>query len=65
MNLEETQAASADSDKPVNPPGGHPLSDSPEPDEYGEFLARNDELLSVPINEIVKSTRLSATATRV
>ena len=62
-NQANTQAASTDSDKPVNPPGGHPLSDSPEPDEYGEFLARNEELLSVPINEIVKSTRLSATAT--
>jgi cbb3-type cytochrome c oxidase subunit III len=47
----------------LNPPGGHPLSDSPEPDEYGEFLARREELLPVPINEIVKSTRLSATAT--
>src|SRR5262249_35577246 len=57
------QLTSTDSDKPTNPPGGHPLSDSPEPDEYGEFLARQDELLPVPINEIVKSTRLSATAT--
>ena len=57
------QSASTDSEKPVNPPGGHPLSDSPEPDEYGEFLARNDELLPIPINEIVKSTRQSATAT--
>jgi hypothetical protein len=62
-NQANTQAASTDSDKPVNPPGGHPLSDSPEEDEYGEFLARNEELLAVPINEIVKSTRLSATAT--
>src|SRR5215510_7750860 len=57
------QSASTDSEKPLNPPGGHPLSDSPEPDEYGEFLARNEELLPVPINEIVKSTRLRATAT--
>jgi cytochrome c oxidase cbb3-type subunit III len=62
-NQANTRAASTDSDKPVNPPGGHPLSDSPEPDEYGEFLARNEELLPIPINEIVKSTRLSATAT--
>ena len=57
-----TQVANTDSEKPLNPAGGHPLTDAPEPDEYGEFLARGEELLSVPINEIVKSTRLSAAA---
>ena len=63
-NEPNTQSAKAESENIVlNPPGGHPLSDSPEPEEYGEFLARQEELLPIPINEIVKSTRLSATAT--
>src|SRR3954465_11375950 len=61
-----TQTADADSGKTVlNPPGGHPLSDNPDPDEYGEFLARPEELVSVPTNEIAKSIRLNATATAV
>jgi cytochrome c oxidase cbb3-type subunit 3 len=34
----------------------------PEPEEYGELVARPEELASVPANEIVKSIRLSATA---
>ncbi len=57
------QSASAESGKTVlNKPGGHPLSDTPEADEYGEFLAKSEELLPVPVNEIVKSLRMSATA---
>jgi cytochrome c oxidase cbb3-type subunit III len=32
------------------------------PDEYGELLALPDELASVPVNDIVKSIRLNATA---
>ena len=63
-NQPSTQSANTGSEEIVlNPPGGHPLSDSPEPEEYGEFLARQEELLPIPTNEIVKSTRLSATAT--
>jgi cbb3-type cytochrome c oxidase subunit III len=61
-----TQSAGADSGKTVlNPPGGHPLSASPDPDEYGEFLAEPQELASVPVNEIEKSTRLNAIATAI
>jgi cytochrome c oxidase cbb3-type subunit 3 len=59
-----SQTADAESGKTVlNPPGGHPLSDNPDPDEYGEFLAKPEELVSVPTNEIAKSIRLNATAT--
>ena len=58
-----TQSASDESGKTVlNKPGGHPLSDTPDVDEYGEFLAKADELGPIPVNEIVKSLRLSATA---
>jgi cytochrome c oxidase cbb3-type subunit 3 len=61
-----TQSAGADSGKTVlNPPGGHPLSASPDPEEYGEFLAMPEELASVPVNEIEKSTRLNAIATAI
>jgi hypothetical protein len=31
-------------------------------EEYGEFLARPEELASVPTNDIVKSIRMNATA---
>jgi cytochrome c oxidase cbb3-type subunit 3 len=37
-------------------------SGSPPPEEYGEFLARPAELVSVPTNDIMKSLRLSSTA---
>jgi cytochrome c oxidase cbb3-type subunit 3 len=47
-------------DAPVNPPGGHPLDGLPEEDEYGEFVARPEELIPLPVNEIAKSIRLSA-----
>jgi cbb3-type cytochrome c oxidase subunit III len=57
------QATNSEPEIVLNTPGGHPLSDSPEPDEYGEFLARREELMPIATNEIVKSTRLSATAT--
>ena len=58
-----TQSAGAESGKTVlNPPGGHPLSATPDPEEYGEFLAKSEELASLPVNEIEKSTRLNATA---
>jgi cytochrome c oxidase cbb3-type subunit 3 len=33
-----------------------------EEEEYGEFLARPEELASVPVNDIVKSIRLNGTA---
>jgi len=49
----------------LNPPGGHPLSANPDPDEYGEFLAKPQELVPVPVNEIAKSIRLNATATAI
>jgi len=45
------------------PAGGHPLGAAPTEDEYGEFLARPEELAAVPVNDIVKSTRLNAGAT--
>jgi len=45
------------------PAGGHPLGTQPTEDEYGEFLARPEELASVPVNDIIKSTRLNAGAT--
>lgn len=53
----------ANSEVALNPPGGHPLSATPEEEEYGEFLAKPAELIPTPINEIVKSIRLNATAT--
>src|SRR6185312_798085 len=58
-------AAAQDGKTVLNPPGGHPLVDNPDPDEYGEFLAKPEELASVPTNEIAKSIRLNATATAV
>jgi cbb3-type cytochrome c oxidase subunit III len=39
-----------------------PAAPPPEEEEYGEFLARPEELASVPVNEIVKSIRMNATA---
>lgn len=45
------------------PAGGHPLGTQPSDDEYGEFLARGEELATVPINDIIRSTRLNAGAT--
>lgn len=48
--------------KPAGLPGGHPLEGIPGQDEYGEFLAKPDELISVATDRIVKSTRLNATA---
>ncbi len=44
------------------PAGGHPLGANPAEDEYGEFLARAEELATVPVNDIIKSTRLNAGA---
>jgi cbb3-type cytochrome c oxidase subunit III len=57
------QVANSDAATVLNPPGGHPLSDTPAADEYGEFLAKPEELLSVSTNDIAKSIRLNATAT--
>jgi hypothetical protein len=37
-------------------------SSPPPEEEYGEFLARPEELASVAVNDIVKSIRLNATA---
>ena len=37
-------------------------SGSPPPEEYGEFLARPAELVSVPTNDIMRSLRLSSIA---
>jgi len=55
-----TQSAKADA--PKNPPGGHPLSEGVTEEDYGEFVARPAELVSVPVNDIVKSIRLNAIA---
>src|SRR5262245_43724492 len=46
---------------PVRQPGDPP----PAPEEYGEFLARPEELANLAVNDIVKSTRLNTTAMRV
>jgi cytochrome c oxidase cbb3-type subunit 3 len=46
-------------DRPINPPGGHPLEGLPEEEEYGEFIAKPEELIPVPVNEIAKSVRLN------
>lgn len=64
----ETQSASpapalsANGEKGVVPAGGHPLTGLPEEEEYGEFLARPEELAAVPVNDITESTRLNAIA---
>ena len=58
-------AQSANADAPKNPPGGHPLSEGVTEEDYGEFVARPAELVSVPTNDIVKSIRLNAIATNV
>src|SRR5712691_2789749 len=55
----------ANSDAPKNPPGGHPLSEGITEEDYGEFVARAEELVAVPTNDIVKSIRLSAIATNI
>jgi cytochrome c oxidase cbb3-type subunit 3 len=44
------------------PAGGHPLGAAPADDEYGEFLARPEELANVPANQIIQSIRLNAGA---
>jgi cytochrome c oxidase cbb3-type subunit 3 len=54
------QAVNADA--PKNPPGGHPLSEGVTEEDYGEFIARPAELVSVPTNDIIKSIRLNAMA---
>ena len=58
-------AANGDGATVLNPPGGHPLVAHPNDDEYGEFLARPQELIPTPVNEIAKSIRLNATATAI
>jgi mono/diheme cytochrome c family protein len=40
-----------------------PAAAPPEEEEYGEFLARPEELASVAVNDIVKSIRMNGTAT--
>ena len=49
----------------LNPPGGHPLTATPDEDEYGEFLAKPAELVAPSVNIIAKSIRLNATATAI
>lgn|GEM_PF-2497834 len=57
-------AATADAgEKKAGPAGGHPLSEGVSEEEYGEFVARAEELVNVPVNDIVKSIRLNAQAT--
>src|SRR5262249_6389614 len=46
-------------DGPTNPPGGHPLDGLPEEEEYGEFIAKPEELINIPVNEIARSIRLN------
>jgi cbb3-type cytochrome c oxidase subunit III len=64
--VSQTDSAAPDAQKAAEtrqtPAGGHPLGAAPTEDEYGEFLARPEELANVPVNEIAKSVRLSAGA---
>src|SRR5262245_43519629 len=47
----------------VTPPGGHPLSEATSlEEEFGEFVAKPEELANVATNDIVKSLRLNAIA---
>ena len=62
-HVQAAPAPAAPGDAPTNPPGGHPLEGLPESDDYGEFIAKADELVSIPTNDIVKSIRLNAIAT--
>jgi cytochrome c oxidase cbb3-type subunit 3 len=57
-----TDTASRPKGPPQEPraPGDPPAA----PEEYGEFLARPEELAPVTVNDIVKSTRLNSTAMR-
>jgi len=58
-----TTADAAKGDPKVTPPGGHPLSEATNlAEEYGEFVAKPEELTQVPVNDIVKSIRLNAIA---
>jgi cbb3-type cytochrome c oxidase subunit III len=43
----------------ASPQATHPLE---EEEEYGEFLARHEELASAPVNDIVKSIRMNGSA---
>lgn len=54
--------AAAGAERSVVPAGGHPLTGLPEEEEYGEFLAKPEELASAPTKDIVNSTRLNAIA---
>jgi mono/diheme cytochrome c family protein len=56
----------ASAGRPAGPPQAPrgPGDPPPAPEEYGEFLARPEELTGVAVNDIVKSTRLNTTAMR-
>lgn len=59
-----TTADAGKGDPKVVPPGGHPLSEVTDlSEEYGEFVAKPEELIPVAVNDIVKSIRLNAIAT--
>lgn len=58
----EQQSSAQSAEIRQTPAGGHPLGAMPTDDEYGEFLAREEELANVPTNDIIKSTRLNAGA---
>src|SRR5258707_1636031 len=58
-----TQSANAETGAAKTPPGGHPLSEATSlEEEYGEFVAKPEELVQIPVNDIVKSLRLNAIA---
>jgi cbb3-type cytochrome c oxidase subunit III len=61
-NAQPGNAPATNGDAPTNPAGGHPLEGLPEEEEYGEFIARADELGPVPTNDIIESIRLNAIA---
>jgi cbb3-type cytochrome c oxidase subunit III len=62
-NTQTASAQPAGGETRQTPAGGHPLGTAPAEDEYGEFLARPEELANVPVNDIIKSIRLNAGAT--
>jgi cytochrome c oxidase cbb3-type subunit 3 len=56
-------AAAGKAETKVTPPGGHPLSEATSlTEEFGEFVAKPEELIPVPVNDIVKSIRMNAIA---
>jgi cbb3-type cytochrome c oxidase subunit III len=62
-STQSANAAAGGTGAAKTPPGGHPLSEATSlAEEYGEFVAKPEELSPIPVNDIVKSLRLNAIA---